>query len=132
MRIKTMNNKLIIVIKTAICWGMGVLAFFYLNRLTLFFDSKGWLGIFLSMLLILSYCGVITLVSWIDKKLGFKGGSKILGCICGAAGVPTVIRCAMEISNRTYYSGMTWGAALIYGHIAFAAVLFAIGYAKND
>ena len=127
-----MNNKLIIFLKTAFCWGMGVLAFFYLNKLTLFFDSKGWLGTFLLMFLVFAYGGVLMFVGWLDKKLGFEGGSKILGCICGAAGVPTVVRCAMEISKKTYNSGWTWCAALIFGHIAFALVLFAIGYAKND
>lgn len=127
-----MKKGVIAAAKIVCCWGMGVLAFFYLNRLTLFFDSKGWLGTFLLLFLVFAYGGVLMFVGWLDKKLGFEGGSKVLGCICGAAGLPTVVRCVMEISKKTYYSGWTWGAALICGHIAFALVLFAIGYAKND
>ena len=66
-----MKNVLNWIVKILLCWGLGYLAFRYLNLFSHWLDEKVGFP-FLSFLVTLAYVGFACFVAWIDRKIGFS------------------------------------------------------------
>ena len=66
-----MKNVLNWIVKILLCWGLGYLAFRYLNLFSHWLDEKVGFP-FLSFLVTLAYVGFACFVAWIDRKISFS------------------------------------------------------------
>ena len=123
-----MKNAIDWICKLAVCWGLGFLAWKYLNLFSHWMDEK--IGFpFLAFLVSAGFVGVLYFFAWIDRKLGLDKlkNSVVRGVLCAAAGVPTVVVAAVDFWKQTYSSGWAGVFYLVFIHVLFAGMLFAIG-----
>ena len=127
-----MKNVLNWIVKILLCWGLGYLAFRYLNLFSHWLDEKVGFP-FLSFLVTLAFVGFACFVAWIDRKIGFSKcrPSIVRGVICALAGIPTVAVAAVDFWKMTYFSGWTGIFYLLFIHVFFAAMLFILGYSPD-
>lgn len=92
-------------IKLLFCWGLGFLAFRFLNPISLWMNSLSVLGVFLWYLLIFGYWMLFEGVNAIQRALGLDKEKKSLvrGILCALGGVPTTVICAVDVWNEVYY-----------------------------
>lgn len=119
--------------KLLLCWGLGFLAYRFLNPLSCWLNSAGVIGVFLMFLLAFGYVGLLAGVAAIDRALGLDKEKESLmrGILCALGGVPTTVICAIDFWNGVYSSGWVGLSMLLFVHVLFGGILFCIGYHPN-
>ncbi len=116
--------------KLLFCWGLGFLAYRFLNPLSRWLNSMDLIGVFLMILIACGYVGILAVAAAIDRVLGLneEKESLVRGILCALGGVPTTVICAIDFWNGVYSSGWVGLSMLAFVHVLFVGILFCIGY----
>ena len=116
--------------KLLFCWGLGFLAYKFLNPLSRWLNSIDLIGVFLMILIACGYVGILAVAAAIDRALGLdkEKESLVRGILCALGGVPTTVICAIDFWNGVYSSGWVGLSMLAFVHVLFVGILFCIGY----